>query len=162
MGHSTVFPNFSYLANGTVRVWLPRGPNQIEVWAWVASPVAAPPEVKEDFRKSVLRTFSPGGLLEQDDGENWNEIQKVLRGHIARQNRFNMQMGVGHAGQDVDGLPGRTNYVYSEEAARGMYYRWAEMVTGMTWSEMAQREQVRADADQPVSAGSLTGLGHPG
>jgi len=29
-GHNTVFPNFAYLSNGTIRCWHPRGPGQIE------------------------------------------------------------------------------------------------------------------------------------
>jgi phenylpropionate dioxygenase-like ring-hydroxylating dioxygenase large terminal subunit len=137
-GHCTVFPNFSFLAGTqTVRVWHPRGPNQIEVWTWTVLPADAPDDVKNAWRISTLRTFSSAGLFEQDDGENWNEIQKVLRGYVARHHNFNAQMGIGHATtQDVD-LPGSLLYrPVGEEAARGLYRRWASMVSGEAWLDM--------------------------
>ncbi len=135
--HNTVFPTFSYLSSTqTIRVWHPRGPNQIEVWAWAIVPAAAPEVVKNEWRISCLRTFSPAGLWEQDDGENWNEIQKVLRGHVARSHPLNAQMGIGHAQRDVEGLPARTNHVYGEEAARGLYRRWEQLVKGTPWSQL--------------------------
>jgi 3-phenylpropionate/trans-cinnamate dioxygenase alpha subunit len=142
-GHQTVFPNFSYLSNGTMRVWQPRGPGEIEVWAWGAVPAMAPPEVKEALRVNILRTFSPSGLLEQDDGENWNEIQKVLRGRVARSHPLNARMGLGHANHDLGEYPGRTNYVFGEEAARGLYRRWADLMTGKSWAELAELQAAR-------------------
>jgi 3-phenylpropionate/trans-cinnamate dioxygenase alpha subunit len=137
-GHATVFPSLAYLSNGTFRVWHPRGPGQIEVWAWGLVQKDAPEEVKNERRIEILRTFSPGGLFEQDDGENWNEIQKVLRGWRARQHPLNVQMGLGHAQFDANGFPGRTAYVFAEEAARSFYKRWAEHVTGTGWDRLAE------------------------
>ena len=49
---------------------------------------------------AVIRSFSPGGVYEQDDGENWVMIQDVLRGHQARKTRLNIGMGRGHARAD--------------------------------------------------------------
>ncbi len=143
--HNNVFPNFSFL-NGvqTMRVWHPRGPGQIEVWSWGIVPADAPEEVKNAWRVSTIRTFSPAGLAEQDDGENWNEIQKVLRGHIAGQARFNLQMGLGHAITNDEHTPGRVLlHGIGEEAARGLYRRWAEMVAGLSWGEL----EALVDAD---------------
>jgi phenylpropionate dioxygenase-like ring-hydroxylating dioxygenase large terminal subunit len=144
-GHATIFPAFSHLpGTQTFRNWLPRGPHEIEVWAWGLIPVAASDEVKDAWRRLIIRTFSPAGLLEQDDGENWNEIQKVLRGFVARSKPFNAAMGLGHAAMNDGGLPGKTNHVFSEEAARGMYRRWAELLSGRPWSELDAREPARA------------------
>jgi 3-phenylpropionate/trans-cinnamate dioxygenase alpha subunit len=143
-GHSTIYPNFSYLTNGTMRNWHPRGPGETEAWAWTFVPAAAPQEVKEAMRLDVLRTFSSAGLFEQDDGENWNEIQKVLRGWVVRQHPLNVQMGLGHAGTDAEGLPGRTNeHIFAEEAARGLHQRWVDMLTSDSWEEIAAREAAR-------------------
>jgi phenylpropionate dioxygenase-like ring-hydroxylating dioxygenase large terminal subunit len=151
--HSTIFPNFSYLsATQSIRVWQPRGPNQIEVWAWGIVPANAPQEIKDQWRISILRTFSPAGIWEQDDGENWNEVQKVLRGWKARQAPFNAQMGIGHADLDKDDLPGRTNYVYGEESARGMYRRWSALMDAPSWQEV---ESISA-AEAPKIAGRAT------
>ncbi|HUA34677.1 MAG TPA: aromatic ring-hydroxylating dioxygenase subunit alpha [Candidatus Binataceae bacterium] len=129
-GHMTVFPTFSFLPQiQTMRVWHPRGPSEIEVWAWALVERDAPPEVKDAIRTGVLRTFSAGGIFEQDDGENWLEIQKVLRGHIARRQKLNLGMGLGHARTDDPMFPGKINNVYGEEAARGFYRKWAELIS---------------------------------
>ena len=129
-GHMTVFPTFSFLPGiQTLRVWHPRGPGEIEVWAWAVVDRDSPPEVKEAVRLGVLRTFSAGGIFEQDDGENWLEIQKVLRGHMARRQKLNLGMGIGHDRIDHPKFPGKINNVYGEEAARGFYRRWAEMIS---------------------------------
>jgi phenylpropionate dioxygenase-like ring-hydroxylating dioxygenase large terminal subunit len=137
--HTTIFPNFSYPGAPSIRIWLPRGPEQMEVWAWALVPAAAPWEVKNAIRIQVARTFSPAGLFEQDDGENWNEIQKVLKGFVARSTRFNAQMGLGHETIDDEGFPGRTNHVYAEEAARGLYRRWADLMGAKSWAEVPDR-----------------------
>ncbi|WP_217544833.1 aromatic ring-hydroxylating dioxygenase subunit alpha [Streptomyces sp. GbtcB6] len=128
-GHNTVFPNFSFLiGTNTIRVWHPRGPNEIEVWAWTLVDADAPEEAKDGWRVGALRTFSPAGIFEQDDGENWSEIQLVLRGHQARKTALNVTMGVGHSSRRDD-LPGRIANVFSEEAARGFYRYWLELMT---------------------------------
>jgi 3-phenylpropionate/trans-cinnamate dioxygenase alpha subunit len=51
-GHNTMFPTLSWL-NGTqtLRVWHPRGPNEIEAWVFCIADKAAPPEVKEALKK---------------------------------------------------------------------------------------------------------------
>src|SRR5690606_29629593 len=62
-GHNTLFPNFSWLnGTNTIRVWHPRGPGQIEVWAWVLVDSKAPDAVKNAFRRSAVRAFGPSGM----------------------------------------------------------------------------------------------------
>ncbi len=135
-GHMTIFPTLSFLPGfQTLRVWHPRGPGEIEVWAMAVVDKAAPAAAKEDWRVGVLRTFSAGGIFEQDDGENWVMIQDVLRGYQARQTRFNATMGMGRAGAHPD-FPGRINYVYAEEAARGLYSHWAKMLVTDDWASL--------------------------
>ena len=133
----TVFPTLSFLPGiNTLRVWHPRGPDEIEIWAWTLVDKTAPAEVKEAYRLAVLRTFSPGGVFEQDDGENWNEIQKVLRGHQARRQPFNVQMGLGRETLEHADFPGEINWVYSEGAARGLYRRWAQFMAADSWEQL--------------------------
>jgi 3-phenylpropionate/trans-cinnamate dioxygenase alpha subunit len=136
-GHNTMFPTLSWL-NGTqtLRVWHPRGPNQIEAWVFCIADKAAPDDVKEALKKSHARSFGPAGFLEQDDSENWIEVQKVLRGFKARQTEFCMQMGLGFEERRNDGIPGVTNHTFAETAARGFYQRWADMMTAESWDEI--------------------------
>lgn len=143
--HMTIFPNLSFLPGiQTLRTWHPKGPDQVEVWALTIVDRDAPDEIKEAYRIGVLRTFSAGGILEQDDGENWAEIQRVLRGYKSRSTRFNVEMGKGHARRDHPDFPGTTNYVYAEEAARGLYRHWARMLAADDWDDLAR--VVSADA----------------
>jgi hypothetical protein len=75
-------------------------------------------------------------VFEQDDGENWVEIQHVLRGHKARSRPFNIEMGLGNTVDNDPDYPGRISHVYSEEAARGLYAQWARMMTSENWSAL--------------------------
>ncbi|MGE3447413.1 MAG: SRPBCC family protein [Microbacteriaceae bacterium] len=131
-GHGTIFPNFSYLSGyHTIRVWHPRGTDAIEVWAWGLVPKDAPPDVKDAYRKSILQTFSPAGYIEQDDGANLVEIQRILRGTHARRTRLNVAMALGHETTSVTGFPGPGRVhdtQFAETSARGFYRRWQELL----------------------------------
>ena len=147
--HMTVFPTCSFLPGiNTIRSWHPRGPNEIEVWAFTVVDADAPDEIKEEFRRQTLRTFSAGGVFEQDDGENWVEIQAVLRGHKARSRPFNAEMGLGRTESDNPDYPGTISYVYSEEAARGLYAQWRRMMTAPDWAAL--------DATRPAVAAAIS------
>ena len=145
--HMTVFPTCSFLPGlNTVRVWHPRGPNEIEVWAFTIVDADAPEDIKDEFRRQVVRTFSAGGVFEQDDGENWVEIQQVLRGHMARSRPFNAEMGRGQTHSDDPDYPGTISHVYSEEAARGLYAQWARMMTSPDWAALNSTRPIHAEA----------------
>ncbi len=127
--HITIFPNFSVFAGvDTARIWHPRGPGEIEVWAFGLVDKAASAAEKEQARISTLRTFSPAGTWEQDDGENWVEVQRVLRGREARKTVLNIQMGRGRKPNADPDYPGAIDLAYSEEAARGFYAHWQKLM----------------------------------
>ncbi|MDF3282991.1 MULTISPECIES: aromatic ring-hydroxylating dioxygenase subunit alpha [unclassified Gordonia (in: high G+C Gram-positive bacteria)] len=158
-GHANIFPNLMILSNGTIRLAHPRGPNEFEMWAWTFVPVDAPEELKETMRVDVLRTFSPGGMFEQDDAENWLEEQRILRGRVARQSPLAYTAHLGTERSDVDGYPGRTvPHCYADHGARGMYQHWSDLMSGASWSEIAEMKARRAQQGSssqtsPESAG---------
>lgn len=126
----TIFPNFSILRTTarTFRVWQPKGPDKIEVWAWTFVDRAAPPEIKEAFRLASIRGFSPSGTLEQDDMDNWQECTQTCRGVVSRRLSLNMQMGLGHERFD-EGLQGwASDHRLSESNQRAFYNHWAQMM----------------------------------
>lgn len=128
-GHNTIFPNFSYLLSTQVmRVWQPKGPGKIEVWNWIVVDRDAPQDAKEDFRDGAIRSFGPGGLLEQDDAELWEEIQSGFNGPVGRGSRFCVQMGLGYERDDNADFRGTTNDMFSETGIRGFYVRWRELM----------------------------------
>lgn len=146
-GHATVFPNFSYLpVNGSIRVWHPKGPDEIEIWAWTVLDKAMPPEVREAQRLYNLRTFGPSGIFEQDDGENWSEIQAISRGWRTNTIPLNYQMGLGT--ETDDGVhPGSTSALYSDAAGRRFYQRWAELMNTPAWHETDAESDPRTEEE---------------
>jgi 3-phenylpropionate/trans-cinnamate dioxygenase alpha subunit len=122
-------------------------------------PKDASEALRKELREKTQRTFSPAGVFETDDGENWTEIQQVLRGFKARKNTFHVGMGLGHEERNAEGLPGVTNDVFSEVASRGFYRRWHDLVQGKPWKQI-QTEEVQRDLlvpeAQPVTMGEET------
>ncbi|WP_151640397.1 aromatic ring-hydroxylating dioxygenase subunit alpha [Corynebacterium sp. 11A] len=134
-GHGNVFPNFSYLpVNGSIRVWHPKGPNKMEVWAWTVLDKSMPEDVKKAQRLYNLRTFGPSGIFEQDDGENWSEVQANAHGFMIQGTALNYQMGIGTEKHN-EGFPGTTSELYSDAAGRGFYRRWKELMNTPAWHE---------------------------
>ena len=126
----TVFPNFSLLraVSRTFRVWHPRGPDKIEVWAWCFTDKARPPEVKEILRKYGARGFGPTGTFEQDDMDNWQECTRTAWGPMSRKLPMNYEMGLGHEGYDPDAAAWASHDRYNESNQRGFYKRWAQLM----------------------------------
>jgi hypothetical protein len=94
-----------------------------------------------------MRTFSPAGMFEADDALNWEEMQHILRGKVAREAGFTYQM-IGepiqydHAfaddGYEGDGVyPGGSSaHVYSDNAAINMYWNYQDMMNADSWDEL--------------------------
>jgi phenylpropionate dioxygenase-like ring-hydroxylating dioxygenase large terminal subunit len=123
-----VFPNFGWVPGShTIRVYQPRGPEQMEVWSFCLVDTEAPREVKDAIRADYVRRFGPSGMLEQDDGENWSQVSASSRSSLARTLEFNYQMGLGHERYHED-LPGQVGNATGELTQRSFYGRWsAEM-----------------------------------
>ena len=135
--HGSVFPNCSVLwpqLFRTLRVWHPRGPDKMEVWAWSLADKTAPPEVKDAVRKLSLLTFSPGGFFEQDDMENWQTCTDTARSQMSRKVMQNLQMGLGHEYQSED-YPGLLGRSPSEINQRGFYGFWGRLMDSDTWEK---------------------------
>ncbi|HXG36074.1 MAG TPA: aromatic ring-hydroxylating dioxygenase subunit alpha [Dehalococcoidia bacterium] len=136
----TIFPNFSFIrtAARTLRVLHPRGPAEMEMWSWIYADKAAPREVKEAIRLASLRTFSPGGTFEQDDGENWVECTAASTGSNIRRHPFNYQLGLGHERFREDFAAWASDHRFSELNHRRFYDHWSRMIEATSWSEMLQ------------------------
>ncbi len=126
-----VFPNFAFLriAGRSFRVWQPRGPDHIEIWSWTFVDTAAPPEVKEAVRLASIRSFSPSGVYEQDDMENWEACTRTSRGVVSRRYPLNYQMGLGHEYFDDDAGAWSSESRVSESNHRRFYQQWLTLMT---------------------------------
>ncbi len=137
----TVFPNMSlhWLAY-SLRVWQPRGPNEMEIWSWVVADKAAPPEVKEEIRLASLYRFSPTGMFEQDDMDNWEQITGTARGIIGQRVPANYQMSMHERRRPHPVLPGMfSSTVFSDANQMELYWRWANLLQAENWRELADR-----------------------
>jgi phenylpropionate dioxygenase-like ring-hydroxylating dioxygenase large terminal subunit len=123
------FPATGYLhMNRGLRTWIPRGPDEVEIWGWTLIEKDAPEDLRELRRRRTTLTFSPNGIFEVDDSTNWFDVQNRLKGFVANQTKFNVQMGGAHK---REGWPGDTDVDYSEMPARNFYRRWLEMMSAV-------------------------------
>jgi ethylbenzene dioxygenase alpha subunit len=136
----TVFPNFSFLpGQNTVRVWQPRGPNKIELYTWVIVNKNAPQDVKDMWRRGAMMTFSPTGVFEMDDGENWEYCTKTSRGKVTRYQDLYVGLGMNTRIENSE-LPGNVFKGQLNEAnARAYYQRWKDLLQARSWAEVPDR-----------------------
>lgn len=133
----TVFPNFSFLpGQSTFRVWHPKGPGRIDLYTWTLVNRSMSDEMKEMYRKGTMLTFSPGGIFEMDDGENWEYATRINEGWVTRHQPLHYGLG---AGSEIDSpeLPG---HVYrgslNDANQRHFYMRWAEFMRHDNWEDL--------------------------
>ena len=138
-GHwnASFFPNCSFLyGTSTFKVWQPRGPRQLEVYTWTLVEKDMPQELKDVLHRSNIAAFGTAGMLESDDGENFEECTQTNRGYVTRQDYYYTGMGVGHEGPRPD-MPGVVSEVLmAETGIRNFYRTWARMMRGTPWQDV--------------------------
>jgi ethylbenzene dioxygenase alpha subunit len=137
VGSCTIFPNLSFLpGQNTVRVWHPKGPHQIELVSWTFVNKNMPDEIKDLYRKGVMMTFSPGGVFEMDDGENWEYCTRSNEGFVTRHQPLHYSLGVGTEAPEK-GLPGHIHRGSLNDANQRQFYaRWAEFMKFDNWDDL--------------------------
>lgn len=146
---ATIFPNFAFLPGYfTFRTFQPKGPTRTEIHAYTLVPKNMPEEIKDRFRRGSMRTFSPSGLLEMDDGENWEHSTAANAGWVTRHQRLCYAMAP--AGEvERDDLPGTVTAGQLSDANQRLFYkRWAELMDAESWADvpLAESAVVQAEA----------------
>jgi ethylbenzene dioxygenase alpha subunit len=145
---ATIFPNFSFLPGYfTFRTFQPKGPTRTEIHAWTLVPKSMPEEMKDRFRRGSLRTFSPSGILEMDDGENWEHSTMTNAGFVTRHQKLCYAMAP--EGQIDDGsLPGIAHSGQLSDANQRLFYkRWVEIMDGDSWADIPMAPSTLAHRD---------------
>lgn len=134
---ATVFPNLSFLpGQNTFRTWQPLGPHRTEVRTWVLVNRALSTELKDAYRKGVMTTFSPAGVFEMDDGENWEHATQGNKGWFTRRQPLHYALGLNSAVSHPE-LPGNVHRGQVNDANhRAFYRRWADIVGAERWAEV--------------------------
>ncbi|MSQ32149.1 MAG: aromatic ring-hydroxylating dioxygenase subunit alpha [Dehalococcoidia bacterium] len=123
----TVFPNTSiHCVRHSIRTWHPRGPTKTEIWSYCIVDKDAPDEVKNAMKTYLTGSFSPGGVLEQDDMNNWLQSTSTAMSPTAQKYVQGILAGLGH---DSEKFTIGTKL-------RQIYARWANMMDAPSWSEV--------------------------
>ena len=135
---ATLFPNLSIHGAGPmVRLWLPRGPQKVEVWGFQTPDKDTSREVKEAFRRNGMMAMGIAGIMEADDADNWNLCVASAKSVIGRRYSQILSMGLGHA-EEQDILPGcyRSPSNVNEDRQRGLYTWWQEFMDAESWADI--------------------------
>jgi len=134
---ATIFPNFSFLPGYfTFRTFQPKGPAKTEIHAWTLVPKNMPDDIKDCFRRGSMRTFSPSGILEMDDGENWEHSTKANAGYVTRHQSLCYAMAPEGQLHD-ETLPGVVHSGQLSDANQRLFYKkWAELMDAQSWADV--------------------------
>jgi phenylpropionate dioxygenase-like ring-hydroxylating dioxygenase large terminal subunit len=139
----SVFPNASFTTSSNMlHVWHPIAPDETEVWVYTLVDRDAPAEVKRLLRQSAQRHFSPAGMFEQDDMDNWELSTKAAGGMISRNYPLHYAMGIGHENWADDGVVARQIDAINDESNQRAFYRgWSQFASGASWDELRQAKR---------------------
>ena len=159
-GPATLFPNMSFSAGfpRTILVAHPISATETEVWRWYLVDKSAPDFVRDWLRHYYMRYAGPGGMVEQDDMENWDYATDASRGVVARRFPYNYQQGLHEELPSVLNQAVHSNHAIAGEVnARAFYRRWAEFVDGLSWpalNALAETDERIQRAQEKVSSDS--------
>ena len=137
LGHPNTFPNLWISSTPEICLRIPRGPDETELW-WFAYRTR---DMDERKRRAALHVtnhlFAPGGLLEQDDAENWSHATRSAKGRFARQLPLNFTMGKGadRVTADASGQRG-IETVVNEHGQRWTWQSWQEWMRAESWQDL--------------------------
>jgi len=136
-----VFPNFSFLpGQNTFRTWRPMGPQRTELRTWVLVNRSAPDEVKQAWKKGAMMTFSPAGVFEMDDGENWEGSTRSNAGVVTRRQKLHYGLGLDSRIEHPE-LPGQVFRGQINDANQRAFYRqWSRMMRVDGWDGVLGEE----------------------
>lgn len=125
----TIFPNLSFVyfpGMSSIRVWHPRAADRTELWSWALYNRDAPDALKASIRTQVTRSFSPTGMLEQDDLEVWSRLASNL---ASMPDGFRLCYEFGSSELRAPRpFPGYTTSLQSDTPAFAFYRRWAALM----------------------------------
>jgi phenylpropionate dioxygenase-like ring-hydroxylating dioxygenase large terminal subunit len=137
--HPNIFPNlwiFNIMSKASLR--LPKGPTSTEVWWFIFTNPDASEEEQTYERQRIVRHDGPGGVFEQDDGENWGESTRGTTSTVIRRYplHFAQNLGRGEVVHDETGPP-HIDTGGNEHAQLWYYEQWTKWLTAASWSELA-------------------------
>ena len=142
-GHPNIFPNLWVASGGTqLSLRLPKGPTTTEIWWFTLLPKDLSDEKRFSRMTRANHTFGPAGMLEQDDGENWDQSTRQTQGVVARRYPLNFSMNLGHGEPTVPAKgPNYIDSAINEHAQLWTYRAWAEWMDADNWASLKQHRR---------------------
>src|SRR5579859_875657 len=138
LGHPNIFPNLWVASSGTqLCLRLPKGPEKTEIWWFTLVDKNYSPEQRKGAIDRANHSFGPAGMLEQDDGENWDQSTRQTRGIVARRYPLNFAMNLGGgAVKSSSGGAAVMDTCINEHGQLWAYRSWAEWMDADSWSTL--------------------------
>jgi phenylpropionate dioxygenase-like ring-hydroxylating dioxygenase large terminal subunit len=137
-GMLNLFPNL-FVPSGSLQVAIrmPKGPTKSEIWYFSFVDKNAPEDERKARQHRAAHTFGASGMLEQDDGENWDQSTRGVRGIVSGRYPLHYAMGKGHGDiiKDEDGPP-RIESKVNEHAQLWTYRAWSEFMAARNWDDL--------------------------
>ncbi len=137
-GHPNIFPNLWVASGGTqLCLRLPKGPFETELWWFTLVDRELPDEKQRAQVHNANHTFGPAGMLEQDDGENWDQSTRAMRGVVTKRYPIHYAMGLGHDEViDDETGPPHVETAVNEHAQLWHYQGWADWMAAESWADL--------------------------
>jgi 3-phenylpropionate/trans-cinnamate dioxygenase alpha subunit len=132
-----LFPNVFIATSGSnFALRRPVGPTTTEIWMWSFYDRKASEKDQREVRMRAGHHFGPAGIMEQDDGENWDQSTAGVRGVVSERYPLNYSMHVGRGTFIEDEQsPPRIPTHLNENCQLWHYRCWAEMMAADSWAE---------------------------
>ena len=111
----------------------------MEVWSWAVVDKAASPKIKDVMRFVSQYRFSPSGVFEQDDMDNWIQVtgaaKKLDRPPPSGQLSDERQRA---ADRNRSARPSKSRF--SDNNQLSLYMHWAKVLQAKNWNEIWARK----------------------
>jgi len=135
-GHPNIFPTTWIAVSVQLSLRIPRDPGHTEIWWFTFVDRNLPRETRDLLVTIASRIFGPGGVLEQDDGENWAQATAQTRGIASRRMKHQLTMGLGRGKIIKEGGLSRIEGLTAEHGQLWTYHSWAQWMKGLSWDEL--------------------------
>jgi phenylpropionate dioxygenase-like ring-hydroxylating dioxygenase large terminal subunit len=143
IGQPNIFPNLWITGGGTqLSLRLPKGPDSTEIWWFTMIDTNLDAEQRAARMHSTNHVFGPAGMLEQDDGENWDQSTRQTKGVVARRYPLNFSMNLGRgAPTQAKRGPNYIDVAINEHGQLWTYRAWAEWMDAESWASLKQHRR---------------------
>jgi phenylpropionate dioxygenase-like ring-hydroxylating dioxygenase large terminal subunit len=144
--HMNLFPNLFLVTSGfNLALRIPKGPTSCEIWMWSFQDSTATAEDKKLARHRSGHHFGPSGLMEQDDGENWDQSTAGARGTISKRYPLNLQLKLNEEVIFDEEAPPRVPSHMTESAQRWTHRCWSDFMAAESWDDLRAHHATPAD-----------------